>query len=393
MTNRQLFLNYLAQTSDTPLSLEIERASGVYMYEPGGKRYMDLISGISVSNLGHSHPRVVKAVKDQAEKYMHLMVYGEYIQSPQVQLAEALAETLPPTLGSVYLVNSGSEAIEGALKLAKKYTGRSGLIAATNAYHGSTHGALSMGSDEELKKGYGPFLPNVNHIEYGSEQDLEKITDQTACVLLETVQGEAGIVSAPNQYWQMVRQKCNETGALLIMDEIQTGFGRTGNFWGFEAYDIVPDILVSAKGMGSGMPIGAFISSSEIMSVISRDPILGHITTFGGHPVSAAASLEGLRVLQEERLVEQVEEKGKVFESELQDLPGLVSFRRNGLMMALEFDSYETLKPIIDRGIEEGVITDWFLFNNKSMRIAPPLIISMEEIHEACRIIRNAVIS
>lgn len=393
LSNRQLFQRHIAQTSDSPLMLEIIRAEGIYMFDDEQNRYMDLISGISVSNLGHCHPAVVDAVKQQAETYMHLMVYGEYVQSPQVKLAEAISNTLPKPLDSVYFVNSGSEAVEGAMKLAKKYTGRSEIISAYNGYHGSTQGTLSLSSDEELKKGYGPFLPHIKHIEFGNKADLTMITEHTACVILETIQGEAGIIISNADYWQNLKERCNETGTLLIADEIQTGFGRTGKFWGFEHYGFVPDIIVSAKGMGSGMPIGAFVSSKKIMEVISINPILGHITTFGGHPVSAAGALAGLEFLLESTLIEKVEKKGQLFVENLRNLPGIQNIRQKGLMIAIEFSSHKELKTIIDRGIEMGIITDWFLYNDQSMRIAPPLIITEDEINTACELIRKAVMA
>lgn len=390
ISNRQLFLSHLAQTTDFPLAIEIVKAEGVYLYGPKGERYLDLISGIGVSNVGHCHPKVVAAIHEQVDQYLHVMVYGEYIQSPQTQLAKALVDTLPAGLDNVYLVNSGSEAIEGAMKLAKRYTNRRNLISCTNAYHGSTQGALSIGGNEEFKRGYRPLLPGTSQIFYGSFSDLAKITEDTAAVVIETIQGEAGIRVSCTAYFQALRTRCTEVGALLILDEIQAGFGRTGTFWAFEQFDIVPDILVCAKGMGGGMPIGAFIANKEVMGVFKSNPLLGHITTFGGHPVSAAASLATLRVLQEEQLITKVEEKAKLFRSLLIH-PQIKAIRNQGLMMALEFESFEVLKPIIDRAIQLGVITDWFLFCDDSMRIAPPLTISLDEIHEACALILQAI--
>ncbi len=390
ISNRQLFLSNLAQTTDFPLAIEIVKAEGIYLYGPNGERYLDLISGIGVSNVGHCHPKVVAAIHEQVDQYLHVMVYGEYIQSPQTQLAKALVDTLPAGLDNIYLVNSGSEAIEGAMKLAKRYTNRRNLISCTNAYHGSTQGALSIGGNEEFKRGYRPLLPGTSQIFYGSFSDLAKITEDTAAVVIETIQGEAGIRVACTTYFQALRARCTEVGALLILDEIQAGFGRTGTFWAFEQFDIVPDILVCAKGMGGGMPIGAFISNKEVMGVFKSNPLLGHITTFGGHPVSAAASLATLRVLQEEQLIAEVGEKAKLFRSLLIH-PQIKAIRNQGLMMALEFESFEVLKPIIDRAIQLGVITDWFLFCDDSMRIAPPLTISLDEIHEACALILQAI--
>jgi putrescine aminotransferase len=390
ISNRQLFLSNLAQTTDFPLAIEIVKAEGIYLYGPKGERYLDLISGIGVSNVGHCHPKVVASIHQQVDQYLHVMVYGEYIQSPQTQLAKALVDTLPAGLDNVYLVNSGSEAIEGAMKLAKRYTNRRNLISCTNAYHGSTQGALSIGGNEEFKRGYRPLLPGTSQIFYGSFSDLAKITEDTAAVIIETIQGEAGIRVACTTYFQALRARCTEVGALLILDEIQAGFGRTGTFWAFEQFDIVPDILVCAKGMGGGMPIGAFIANKEVMGVFKSNPLLGHITTFGGHPVSAAASLATLRVLQEGQLMEQVGEKANLFKSLLIH-PQIKAIRNQGLMMALEFESFEVLKPIIDRAIQLGVITDWFLFCDDSMRIAPPLTISLDEIHEACALILQAI--
>ncbi len=390
MNNRNLFLAHLAQTTDFPLAIEVVKAEGVYLYGHNGERYLDLISGIGVSNIGHRHPKVTAAIHQQVDTYLHLMVYGEYIQSPQTLLAKALVDTLPPSLDNVYLVNSGSEAIEGALKLAKRYTSRRELISCTNAYHGSSHGALSVGGNELFKRAYRPLLPGTSQIFYGSFSDLAKITSDTAAVVIETIQGEAGIRVACTAYFQALRTRCTEVGALLILDEIQAGFGRTGTFWAFEQFDIVPDILVCAKGMGGGMPIGAFIANKELMGVFKNNPLLGHITTFGGHPVSAAASLATLKVLQEENLIEQVAAKASLFRSLLIH-PQIKAIRNQGLMMALEFESFDVLKPIIDRAINLGVITDWFLFCDDSMRIAPPLTITPEQIQEACALILQAI--
>ncbi|WP_268035214.1 aspartate aminotransferase family protein [Algoriphagus sp. PAP.12] len=390
MNNRQLFLSHLAQTTDFPLLIEIEKAEGVYMYGPNGEKYLDLISGIGVSNVGHRNPKVLEAIQNQLDKYLHLMVYGEYVQSPQAQLAKALCDTLPESLDNVYLVNSGSEAVEGALKLAKRFTGKPKLVSCVNAYHGSSSGALSVGGNEIFKRAYRPLLPGVSNINYGSLEDLEKIDTDTAGVIVETIQGEAGIRVGTKEYFQALRKKCDETGTLLILDEIQAGFGRTGKFWAFEHFDIVPDIVVCAKGMGGGMPIGAFIANKEVMGVFKNNPLLGHITTFGGHPVSSAASLATIQVLQEENLISQVEEKADLIKSLLVH-PKIKGIRNKGLMMAVEFESFEVLKPIIDQAIELGVITDWFLFCDDSMRIAPPLTITKEQIKEACDSILKAI--
>ncbi|WP_009033819.1 aspartate aminotransferase family protein [Indibacter alkaliphilus] len=390
MNNRQLFLNHLAQTTDFPLLIEIEKAEGVYMYGPDGESYLDLISGIGVSNIGHRHPKVIQAIKEQLDKYLHLMVYGEYVQSPQTQLAKALCDTLPESLDNVYLVNSGSEAVEGALKLAKRFTNRREIISCVDAYHGSSQGALSVGGNEVFKRAYRPLLPGIKNVVYGSFHQLNEITEQTAAVIVETIQGEAGIKVACREYFQALRKKCNETGTLLILDEIQAGFGRTGKFWAFEHFGIEPDILVCAKGMGGGMPIGAFIANKDVMGAFKNNPLLGHITTFGGHPVSAVASLATIQVIQEEGLMEQVEEKANLFK-QLLIHPKIKGIRNKGLMMAVEFESFDVLKPIIDRAITNGVITDWFLFCDDAMRIAPPLVITAEEIKRACQIILDAI--
>ncbi|SIT93475.1 aspartate aminotransferase family protein [Pontibacter indicus] len=387
---RQLFLQHQAQTSDFPLMIEVEKAEGIYMYGSEGQRYIDLISGIGVSNVGHRHPKVIRAIHDQLDKYMHLMVYGEFVQAPQVQLAHALSETLPKRLNNTYLLNSGAEAVEGALKLAKRYTGRTELISCYNAYHGSTQGALSMNGSESFKNAFRPLLPDVRHIRYNSIEDLEQITERTAAVLIETVQGEAGVRTPENDYLRRLRERCHQTGTLLILDEIQCGFGRTGTFWAFEQFGIEPDILVCAKGMGGGMPIGAFIAPQEIMAAFKTDPILGHCSTFGGHPVSCAASLATLQVIQEEHLLEGVAQKAALIK-ELLVHPRIKQIRNQGLMMAAEFESFEVLKAVIDQAILNGVLTDWFLFCDNSMRIAPPLTITEEQIREACQIILTSI--
>lgn len=386
LTQRQLFLQHNAQTSSTPLLLEFVKAKGIYLYDSEGKKYMDLIAGIGVSNVGHCHDEVVNAVKQQAETYMHLMVYGEFVQSPQVNFAKALADVLPETLNCTYFVNSGSEAVEGAMKLAKRFTNRTNIIACKNSYHGSTQGALSIMGNEEFKQAYRPLLPGISFIEFNDLQDLDKITTATAAVFIETIQGEAGIRVPEANYLQALRKKCTETGTLLIFDEIQCGFGRTGTMFGFEHFEVVPDVLLLAKGIGGGMPIGAFISSKELMAVLSENPILGHITTFGGHPVSCAAGLATLNVILSENMVAEVNKKGELFK-ELLHHPAIKEVRGKGLMLAIEFDSYETNKAIIDGCIADGILTDWFLHCSNSMRIAPPLIINENEIREACRVI------
>lgn len=370
--------------------IEVEKAEGVYMYGTQGERLLDLISGIGVSNVGHRHPRVLKAIHEQLDKYMHLMVYGEFVQAPQAKLAQALTSTLPKRLNNVYFLNSGAEAVEGALKLAKRYTGRTELISCRNAYHGSTQGALSVNGSESFKNAFRPLLPDVRHIQYNHLPDLQCITTRTAAVIVETVQGEAGVRVPQNDYLQHLRQRCTEVGALLILDEIQCGFGRTGTFWAFEQFGIEPDILLCAKGMGGGMPIGAFIAPQEIMAAFKTNPILGHCSTFGGHPVSCAASLATLQTIQEEKLLDGVAAKAALFR-ELLVHPSIKEVRGCGLMMAAEFESFEVLKAVIDQAIQNGVLTDWFLFCDNSMRIAPPLVISEDEIREACTIILRSI--
>lgn len=386
LTQRQLFLKHNAQTSTTPLLLEFVKAKGIYMYDQTGKKYMDLIAGIGVSNVGHCHEEVVNAVKQQVETYMHLMVYGEFVQSPQVDFAKALASVLPETLNCTYFLNSGTEAVEGAMKLAKRYTGRKGFVACKNAYHGSTQGAESLMESDFYSSGYGPFLPNVSFISHNNLADLAKITTETAAVFIEPIQGEAGVRVADQNYMEALKVRCDETGTLLVFDEIQSGFGRTGKMFAFEHYNIIPDVLLLAKGIGGGMPIGAFISSTEIMSVLSHNPILGHMTTFGGHPVCCAAGLATLRILVDGGIVKEVTEKGQLFK-ELLKHPAIKEIRGKGLMLAVEFNDFDTNKAIIDACIENGIISDWFLHCSSAMRIAPPLTISKQEIEEACSII------
>jgi acetylornithine/N-succinyldiaminopimelate aminotransferase len=390
ITQRELFLQHVAQTSDFPLALEIEKAEGIYLYDKDGKEYIDLISGISVSNIGHRHPKVIKAIKDQLDKYTYLIVYGEFVQGPQVSLAQKLASLLPDPLDCTYFVNSGSEATEGALKLAKRYTGRSELISCHKAYHGSTHGALSILGDEEMKKGYRPLLPDCRLIHFNNHDDLQLITDKTAGVMIEVVQGEAGTVVGDKAYLQALRKRCDEVGCLLIIDEVQTGFGRTGKLFAFEHYDIVPDIFTIAKGMGGGMPIGAFVSSKEIMDTLKTNPMLGHITTFGGHAVSCAASLACLNVLIDEQLIEQVDKKGELFRSLLKH-NRIKQINGIGLMLALDFEDKDFLNKVISNCSDSGLITDWFLYSNTSLRVAPPLIVTEDQIRTIATIIISAI--
>ncbi|HEV7230517.1 MAG TPA: aspartate aminotransferase family protein [Bacteroidia bacterium] len=387
---REQFFRHVAQTSELPLALEIERAEGSWIYTSDKKKYLDLISGISVSNTGHRHPHVLKAIQAQLDKYLHTMVYGEHIQAPQVRLATALCSVLPKSLDSVYFTNSGTEAVEGASKLAKRYTGRTELISFKNAYHGSTQGALSLMGDEFFKNAFRPLLPGVSHLIFNDEKELGRISNQTAAVFIEPVQGEAGVVRGRTEFLQKLRRKCSETGTLLVLDEIQTGFGRTGTLFAFEQYGIVPDILLCAKGMGGGMPLGAFIASKEIMQSLSRNPVLGHISTFGGHPVSCAAGLASLEVLQTEELIAQVERKGKLFTGNLKH-KAIKEIRSAGLLLALDFGEEALNLKIISACMEKGVLSDWFLFNSHSMRIAPPLTITDEEIVLACKVIEEAI--
>lgn len=370
--------------------LEIERAEGVYLHSTSGKQYIDLIAGISVSNLGHCHPQVVAAVQHQAAQYMHLMVYGEYVYSPQVALATLLTQHLPSTLNNVYFVNSGTEATEGALKLAKRYTGRTELVAFKNAYHGSTHGALSIMGSEFFKQNYRPLLPDVRHLSYNNFEHLSQITTRTACVVVEPVQAEAGIIVPEAGFLEALRQRCTDVGALLILDEIQTGYGRTGTLFAFEQSGIVPDILLLAKGMGGGMPLGAFIASQNIMAVLTNNPVLGHITTFGGHAVSCAASLATLQILLTENYIQEVRSKEALFKDLLVHKE-IKAVRSCGLMIAVEFTDFAFTKKVIDRCIQKGVITDWFLFADNCMRIAPPLTITAQQIADACSVICQSI--
>ncbi len=390
LTNRQLFKSYLAQTSEEPMSLEIEKAKGIYMYDANGKKYADLIAGVSVSNVGHSHPKVVEAIKKQVDDYMHLMVYGEYIQSPQVRLAKAIVDLLPENMESCYFVNSGSEANEGALKLAKRFTGRSKIVSFKNAYHGSTHGALSILGDEYYKNAFRPLLPGVSFINFNKEEDLPEINEDVAAVIVEPIQGEAGIILPEKDYLRKLKTRCEQVGALLIFDEVQTAFGRTGKMFAFEHYNVKPDIITFAKGLGGGMPIGAFVSSREIMSKLTHNPVLGHITTFGGHPVSAASALASLQVIVEEDLIKDVIRKGELF-IELLQHPAFKSARGIGLFWAVELESYEFLKVFLQESIKQGVVFDWFLFEDKYFRISPPLTITDEEIKEVCQNLLKAV--
>ena len=386
MTNRQIFLSHVAQTSDAPIALEIVRAKGIHMWDVNGKEYIDLIAGFSVANIGHGNAAVIKAVQQQAEHYMHLIVYGEFIETPQVAYAQMLTQHLPAALNSVYFTNSGAEATEGAMKLAKRVTGRSKIIACNKAYHGSTQGALSVMGDEYWRNAFRPLLPDIYHEDYGSQELISAIDGQTACVIIETVQAESGVNKPPAGWLNELRKACDQHCVLLIFDEIQAGFGRTGSLWAFEQYGVVPDILLLGKALGGGMPLGAFIANKSLMATLTYNPVLGHITTFGGHPVSCAAGLAAMQYLLESKMIDAVKNKEDLFISLLHH-PLIVSVRSAGLWLAVQFDSFETCKKVIDACIERGVVTDWFLFAPNCLRIAPPLIITAEEIRHCCNII------
>jgi acetylornithine/N-succinyldiaminopimelate aminotransferase len=390
MNNRELFYANLAQTSPNPLALEIVKAEGIYLWDADGKKYIDLISGISVSNVGHRNPFVINAIKEQVDKYLHLMVYGEYIQSPQVKLAKKISDLLPSNLDSVYFVNSGSEAVEGALKLAKKYTNRTEIIAFKNAYHGSSHGALSVMGNEKLKQPFRPLLPDVKFIEFNNIDQLKNINHKTACVIAETIQGEAGAIVPSQEFMTALRETCNKKGTLLILDEIQTGFARTGTMFAFEQFSISPDIMTIAKGFAGGMPLGAFISDKEIMSELCSNPALGHITTFGGHPVSCAAALASIEVIESEKLISNIKSKELLFRKYLKH-PNIKGIHGKGLLLALEFENFSFNKKVINHCILNGLIADWFLFADNCLRIAPPLIITEDEIKNACEIILQSI--
>ncbi len=386
---RQLFFRHVAQTSPAPLALEIVRAEGCWLYDSDGKKYLDLIAGIGPSVLGHRHPKVQAAVQEQLNAYWHTLVYGEFVLSPQVRFATLLSEHLPG-LDSVYFVNSGAEAAEGAMKLAKRFTGRPDFVACRNAYHGSTQGAASLMSPTDFTLAFQPLLPGIRYIDFNSEADLKKIDRRTAAVVVETIQGEAGLITPDPEWLHALRARCDETGALLILDEIQAGIGRTGHLFAFEQYGIVPDILLLAKGFGGGMPLGAFIARREIMQTLTQDPVLGHITTFGGHPVCTAAGLATLEVLLEGGLMAQIPEKEALFKNLLVH-PAIREIRSAGLWLAVDLGDALKVQAVIRYCIAHGVITDWFLFNDRSLRIAPPLTISEEEINFACQVILSAL--
>jgi len=383
-------MELVGQTSPFPLGLEVEKAEGVYIYAPNGKKYLDMISGIAVSNLGHGNKNIIKAVQDQAQKYMHTMVYGEHIQSPQIEFAKKLTDLLPENLNSVFYVNSGSEAVEGAMKLSKRYTGRYEIIACRNGYHGNTHGSQSLMDNEYLSQAYRPFVPGIRFIEYDNIESLEFITKKTAAVITETIQGDIGIKIARQEFMQALREKCDETGSLLVFDEIQTGFGRTGKLFAFEHYNIIPDILLIAKAMGGGMPTGALIADRRLLQVFTNNPILGYISTFGGHPVSLAAAVAALDELTEKNIINSIQKKEKLFLKYLKH-SAIKEIRYKGLFFAVDLGDTDFVKRVINSAYENGVLMDWFLYNDSAFRLAPPLIIEEEEIKSACDIIVDAI--
>ena len=390
MNQRELFFSHLAQTSPSPLALEIVHAEGMTLTDRDGKKFLDLIGGISVCNLGHRHPKIIEAVKNQVDQYLHLLVYGEFIQSPQVLYAKELTDHLPSSLDNVYFTNSGTEATEGAMKLAKRATNRTEMIAFRHSYHGSTQGSLSLMGDEQWRNAFRPLLPGVLHLDFNEVSSLQLITEKTACVITEAVQAERGVYAASVEWMHALRKKCNETGAIWILDEIQTGFGRTGTLWCFQQYNVFPDILLLGKALGGGMPLGAFIAHHQLMTILTNHPVLGHITTFGGHPVSCAAGLAAFRGLIDEGWIGRVAWNEEFFKKRLHH-PKIKAYRSKGLLIALEFESFDVNKKIIDRCISEGLLVDWFLFAPHCMRIAPPLIISEKEIDQACSIILGAL--
>ena len=390
ISNRQLFLNHLAQTSPDPLMFEIISAEGIYLYGPSGKKYIDLIAGVSVSALGHSHPDIITAVKEQVDRHMHIMVYGELIQSPQVSFARLLSSVLGPGFENIYFVNSGAEAVEGAIKVARKATGRSEIISFKNAYHGSTLGALSIMGGNYYKQGYYPLLPDTRQLTFNCFEELSNITTRTACVIVEPIQAEAGIILPEDNFLVKLSDRCKQTSTLLVFDEIQTGFGRTGELFAFQKYSVKPDIIVLAKSLGGGMPLGAFISNKDIMQSLCNNPSLGHITTFGGHPVSCSAGLASLNIIIKNELFKNAEEKGQLFCSELSH-PAIREIRGAGLLLSVELGSSDLMHKTIKNCVKNGLLTDWFLFCDTAIRISPPLIITNEEIELACRLLLKSI--
>lgn len=387
---REIFDRYIAHTSPEPIAMEIERGEGIYLYSPTGKKWIDFISGICVTNVGHGAPEVLEAVRRQSSLYMHPMVYGEAVMAPQVRYAQKIVENLNNRLKRVFFTNSGAEATEGALKIARKFTGRGKLVSCLNAYHGSTLGALSVGGNPKKKAGYGPLLPDVHHIRFNHPEDMPVIDEQTAAVIIEPIQGTAGIVLPKDQFLQKVRQRCDDTGALMILDEIQTGFGRTGTMFALQGYDIEPDILLLAKSLGGGLPLGAFIAREDIMKVIQQAPMFGHITTFGGNPVSCAAGMAAFDKIRHEQLIEQIPVKEMILHQRLKH-PSIVKLRGKGLLYALLFEDFDFAEEVRKRTLEKGLITLGFINTDKGIRIAPPLIITKGEMHLACDIILEAI--
>jgi acetylornithine/N-succinyldiaminopimelate aminotransferase len=390
MDSKRLFLQHVAQTSPSPLAIDILKAKGSYIWDRSGNKYLDVIAGISVCNIGHCHPAVLKAIRKQIDQYLHVLVYGEMIETPQVQYARTLSEHLPATLNSVYFTNSGAEAVEGAMKLAKRVTGRTEIVAFNKSYHGSTQGALSIMGDEYWRNAFRPLLPGIGHYEHNEWESIDAINSNTACVILEVVQAERGVYTPQKQWLQALKRKCDDTGALLVFDEIQTGFGRCGSLWAFEQYDVVPDILLLGKALGGGMPLGAFIANKSMMDRFTENPVLGHITTFGGHPVNCAAGLAAFNVLIKDDVLKKVRKKEKLFHN-LLSVQGVKAVRSSGLLIAVEFEDETRARKIIEHCIRHGVLTDWFLFAPHCMRIAPPLTISRSEIEKACKVISNAI--
>ncbi len=386
MNLRQLFFQHIAQTSQAPIGLEMVKADGIYIYDVNGKKYIDGISGFSVANIGHSHPKVVEAVQQQASQYMHLIVYGEFIEQPQVAYAKLLTDNLPQSLNSVYFTNSGAEAVEGAMKLAKRVTNKSKIICFNKSYHGSTQGALSLMGDEYWRQNFRPLLPNIFHYDYGSQEAVDAIDKDTACVILEPVQAEAGVVKPSIEWLQQIREKCNKHCALMMFDEIQTGFGRTGSLWAFEQFNVVPDVLLLGKALGGGMPLGAFIADKKLMDTLSYNPVLGHITTFGGHPVSCAAGKAAMEVLLENKWIDEVKSKEQILLKYLHH-PKIKSIHTAGLWAAIELESFEVTQAVAEKCVANGLITDWFLFASNSIRIAPPLCTTNEELKTICDIV------
>ncbi|MFT4600472.1 MAG: acetylornithine/N-succinyldiaminopimelate aminotransferase [Arenicella sp.] len=385
------FLNSLAQTNDTPYLIDVDKAQGIYIWDKKGKRYSDMIAGVAVNNIGHRHPKVITAIQEQIDRHLHVMVYGEFIQDSQLKLAKELQKILPSSLNCNYIVNSGTEANEGALKLAKRHTGRHKIVAFEGSYHGSTHGSLSVSGNENKKAAFRPLLPGVNFIDFNETSQLDQIDSSIAAVIVETIQGDAGVRIPDKPYLKALRARCSEVGAMLIFDEIQAGIGRTGKMFAFEHYDVIPDILTLGKGLGGGMPIGAFISSKEIMSNLTHEPMLGHITTFGGHPVICSAAAACLEVLNEENWISEADNKGQILEDMLSANSEITEIRRIGLMFAIDMESFDRVKLIVDRCLELGLISFWFLSHPHSFRLSPPLSITEDQMKEAGDIILKAI--